>query len=135
MSIDLLPCFLTLTMILAGEAPVGLMGEDAASAVAWTMRNRLEDWGWSCEQLAGAYYGRGRPGEGERRIIRQVFAAEVDPTEGGVFALSKQDVKRLGFPPGDLVFSAHGLEVHIYRVSPWRRQHDRTSLETHRDGL
>ncbi|HEY65548.1 MAG TPA: hypothetical protein G4O02_13360 [Caldilineae bacterium] len=115
-----------LAAILAGEAPVALMGEDAAEAVAWTMRNRMEYWGHTVEQIKAAYFGRGQPTEAELEIVERVFAADrtEDPTDGAFWAMSRQDVESWGFPKGDLVFvspKSAVYQIHLYREDPFKR--------------
>ncbi|GAB4565339.1 MAG: hypothetical protein Kow0047_15810 [Anaerolineae bacterium] len=120
---------LALAVILAGEAPVALMGQDAAVGVAWTMRNRMEIWGHTVDQIEAAYYGRGQPTEAEIEVIEQVFAAEPweDPTGGAFWALSRQDAEARDLPRGDLVFTSPKsamFQVHLYRADPFRRSDD-----------
>lgn len=115
---------LILAAILAGEAPVALMGRDAAVGVAWTMRNRMELWGHTVEQIEAAYYGRGDPTWQEIEVIQEVFRAgrDGDPTGGAFWAMSKQDKEAWHFRPGDVIYRSpvsKAYEIHLYRSSPF----------------
>ncbi len=115
---------LILAIILAGEAPVTLMGRDAAVGVAWTMRNRMDCWGHTVEQIEAAYYGRGTPTWREIGVIQEVFRAprDEDPTGGAFWAMSKQDVEAQHFRPADIVYRSpvsKMYEIHLYRTDPF----------------
>lgn len=108
---------------IAGEASPAFMGEDAAAAVAWTIRNRLAG-GDSLAEALRAYYARGRVTEWSWRVAVAVMTAPdyEDPTGGATFALSLQDTQRFRLRPGDLVYVspwARRYQLHLYRSNPF----------------
>lgn len=118
---------LIVAMILAGEAPVALMGREATVGVAWTIRNRIELWGHTIEQIEAAYYGRGDPTWQEIEVAQEVFRAgrDEDPTDGALWAMSKQDVEAWHFRPGDVIYRSpisEAYEIHLYRSNPFENR-------------
>jgi hypothetical protein len=117
-------CLILIATILHGEAPIDLMGPEAAKAVVWTVRNRMETWGWDCQRISLSYYGRGQPTSEEINLVREVFSEDKSNSNRMFFALSRSDVRRLKFHSGDLIYSARGFEIHLYSESPWRQRRE-----------
>jgi hypothetical protein len=102
---------MTLACIMAGEA--GVMGATAQLAVAHVALNRHA--GGLDLTLGAGFHGWGEPTTTTKRLAETALT-EADFTSGCLYALSKQDRYKLGFPAGDIVFVRGPWELHLYKT-------------------
>lgn len=111
---------ITLTLVLLAGAMQGEaegLGPDAALAVGHVALNRLASPDFPNilqDVISLGFYGWKEPSAEYLGLARQVLA-EPDTTGGCLYALSLQDRRLLGFPPGDLVFGRYFFQLHCYR--------------------
>lgn len=106
-----------LAMVLEGEA--GLV-PDAMPLVAHAVMNRVADPRWpgtvlEVLQEPHQFNGRARPSGRALRLARRALRRAGDPTGGILFVIGGADRRRLGCPPGDVVFVDWKWSVHGYR--------------------
>lgn len=82
--------------IIQGESAPALMGEDAATALAWTLRHRCQAKPTQSIQVAASsYYGWAEASPETLAIAAQVWLAddEDDPIDGRTLAMSRTDIR------------------------------------------
>ena len=104
---------LVLASLIAGEA--GAMGCTAQVAVGHVALNRYN--AGIDSHLGEGFYGWAEPTPESLAAARTALRSP-DSTDGALYALSKQDRHKLGFPPGDVVFVQGPWEIHVYREWP-----------------
>lgn len=120
-----------LAATIQGEASPLALGDEAAIALAWTVRNRRDN-DPQRRPLAyhlTAYTARRTPTPAALRIAREVLSADRadDPTGGRTYALSRDDIfgffecsARTARRLDAIVYRAHGMELWIARHYPGR---------------
>ena len=94
---------IALAQIIQGEADHEFMQDDgaAAYAVGWVARNRLQggQYGLSYQEVRAGFNGTviKAPKWRYLAIARLVINGQQDPTGGALYALSQQDMDKLGF--------------------------------------
>jgi len=116
--------FLQILTLLAGMmlGEAGVLSDDAAKAIGHVAINRVASARFPNTYSAvieQGFYGWKKPTDRYVRLAYTLFA-EPDSTGGCLFALSKQDVQLLQFPPGDIVYGTGKYQLHLYREWPDR---------------
>lgn len=120
---------LVAAQVAAGEAPISLVGVEAFVGILCTMQARLESdrFPSTLPDVLSAYYAPPRSLTAQEEAIAADVLVYGSECGGGPYfwALSYQDVDRLGLRAGDWVTQPHtllsGLEIgiHFYADSPW----------------
>jgi hypothetical protein len=124
-----------LAQIIQGEASHEFMRDngEAAYCVGWVAKNRLEsgEYGSSYQEVQEGFNGSIVTDPKWRYLVvaRLVIYHRNDPTDGALYALSQQDVDRLGFGGAEaclvLVASAERA-VYFFKEWPGDNDHERT---------